>query len=554
MERTLDNFVGQLLGVNAAPLNCPAWPPDLFAVCGTILHFTGGYLKLATIGDTYELLDENWIDQVRNRSAVWRESLEDQFGAQVSGEGPFDFESLEVPAFVDKLWQAILEIKDTTVADLFADISDEKQCKGLQAVLQLAALSDETSGGIGISTDDFFLLAAEVLCDQNNRSSYSSNVVFPAAVVLPKQHTPQRGFTLRSLTHNLSLHLSPDVFVVWRLLEIEKSPELLNVLLIPWPFEISSSSFEYLDELGAEIADGFSYFSFVPDGIKKTELECIRVFEEGIEAAQASVGKIHMVVFPELALSESLYKKIESSALEKGIILVAGVGEASEGDNVPRNQCRVQTAGLLELEKELNNDDTIRDAYRVVQDKHHRWCLDRDQILQYGLGGRLPASQQCWEYIDVSDRSLTFVTMSDWLTLCFLVCEDLARQDPAAGILRSVGPNLVIALLMDGPQLEKRWSAKYASVLAEDPGSSVLTVTSLGLCKRSSEQLGLEEPNQTIGCWRDSVHGLKELKLPKDKNLCVLSLVKSSVQEHSLDGRGDYFSAHTPVFAGVKYL
>jgi hypothetical protein len=44
---------------------------------------------------------------------------------------------------------------------------------------------------------------------------------------------------------------------------------------------------------------------------------------------------------------------------------------------------------------------------------------------------------------------------------------------------------LLIALLMDGPQLKSRWSGRYAGVLAEDPGSSVLTLTSLGMALRS---------------------------------------------------------------------
>jgi hypothetical protein len=52
--------------------------------------------------------------------------------------------------------------------------------------------------------------------------------------------------------------------------------------------------------------------------------------------------------------------------------------------------------------------------------------------------------------------------------------------------MNAIGPNLVIALLMDGPQLENRWPARYATVLAEDPGSAVLTVTSLGMVRRSN--------------------------------------------------------------------
>ncbi len=50
---------------------------------------------------------------------------------------------------------------------------------------------------------------------------------------------------------------------------------------------------------------------------------------------------------------------------------------------------------------------------------------------------------------------------------------------PLRTVIRSVGPNLVIVLLMDGPQLVRRWPGKYATVLSDDPGSAVLTVTSL---------------------------------------------------------------------------
>ena len=58
-------------------------------------------------------------------------------------------------------------------------------------------------------------------------------------------------------------------------------------------------------------------------------------------------------------------------------------------------------------------------------------------------------------------------------TLSVLICEDLARYDPVLTVMNAIGPNLVIALLMDGPQLERRWCGRYATALADDPGSSV---------------------------------------------------------------------------------
>ena len=48
-------------------------------------------------------------------------------------------------------------------------------------------------------------------------------------------------------------------------------------------------------------------------------------------------------------------------------------------------------------------------------------------------------------------------------------------------MLRAVGPNLIIALLADGPQIASRWPGRYAAAFADDPGSSVLTLTSAGM-------------------------------------------------------------------------
>lgn len=54
-----------------------------------------------------------------------------------------------------------------------------------------------------------------------------------------------------------------------------------------------------------------------------------------------------------------------------------------------------------------------------------------------------------------------------------------------ADVLRRVGPSLVVGLLLDGPQLPQRWPARYATVLADEPGSAVLTLTSFGMVARS---------------------------------------------------------------------
>jgi hypothetical protein len=186
-----------------------------------------------------------------------------------------------------------------------------------------------------------------------------------------------------------------------------------------------------------------------------------------------------------------------------------------------------------------------------MQAKHHRWCLDRNQILQYGLGGMLPASRYCWEHTDIGQRVVRFTTLGSSMTMSVLVCEDLARQDPVSDILRAVGPNLVVALLMDGPQLRSRWPSRYASVLAEDPGCSVLTLTSLGMAKRSQAHPGEPDRSGVIALWRDVFYGERELELRAGEDAAVLSLSCNSLEEFSADGRGDGGSALFPVFAGL---
>jgi hypothetical protein len=122
-----------------------------------------------------------------------------------------------------------------------------------------------------------------------------------------------------------------------------------------------------------------------------------------------------------------------------------------------------------------------------------------------------------------------------------LICEDLARFDPVLPIINAVGPNLVVALLMDGPQLRERWSGRYATVLAEDPGSSILSVTSLGRIKLARRHG--EEVRRVIGLWKDPNTGATELLLPQGAHALALSLSTGSLTQTTMDLRHDGASA-----------
>src|SRR5439155_14280017 len=143
------------------------------------------------------------------------------------------------------------------------------------------------------------------------------------------------------------------------------------------------------------------------------------------------------------------------------------------------------------------------------QNKHHRWSLEESQIDQYHLGGTLHPRARWWEAMEVPRRSVEFIEVGEGITLASVVCEDLARLDDVSDLLRAVGPTLVTTILLDGPQLASRWTARYASVLADDPGSAVLTLTSYGMVQRSRPQ-GVP-PSHVVALWKDPVRGLREI-------------------------------------------
>ena len=103
------------------------------------------------------------------------------------------------------------------------------------------------------------------------------------------------------------------------------------------------------------------------------------------------------------------------------------------------------------------------------QNKHHRWFLDAGQIEAYNIAGALHPSVRWWEAMEIPERSVHFLELGGGITVAAVVCEDLARLDGVAELLRSVGPTLVMTLLLDGPQLASRWTSRYAGVLADEP-------------------------------------------------------------------------------------
>lgn len=522
--------VGQLINFLAPSTrkrnSSPRWPPDAFAVAAAVLQRSGAYTHVVSEWPPPEFRTDpaKWISYIQKISQRWRASW-------TKRERP--------PKQVRGWWSTLASNLETPTA---AVAGNGELCR---ALLQLAAAADEACEGIGIPAmnepDDFEkharerLRTASTLCELVDRSRAS---------VLPKLHTPQSGMTLRSLSHNLALYDATDLKPSWDIVPMTTEALGLNLLLIPWPKVVTPGQFRECHPAAGNLLNmpgNFKFFHYDLDSSPKGLAD--RAYAT-YKKAEGVVGRIDGVVFPELSIEAGHYVALRDKILELKSFLVCGVGKTTSTAEEGEGLNRVYTAVPVSQETYVE----------LRQNKHHRWRLDKNQIIQYGLGARLDPSCSWWERIPVGERELKFIAMQPWLTMCALVCEDLARQDPVADLLRSVGPNLVVAILMDGPQRSFRWPARYATVLADDPGSSVLTLTSVGMAELSRPPHS-QTKSRTVALWKDAYTGDPvEIELPRGCDAVVLSLAVEYREEWAADGRGDGRVTGYPILAGIHYI
>ena len=95
-----------------------------------------------------------------------------------------------------------------------------------------------------------------------------------------------------------------------------------------------------------------------------------------------------------------------------------------------------------------------------------------------------------------------------------------------------------MALLLDAAQVPSRWPDRYATVLAEDPRSSVLTLTATGLVDLANGLRG--EGTRSIALWREAFEGSsRPIILEPGAEGVVLRLRSKMAKEWTADGRHD---------------
>lgn len=507
------------------------WPPDVFALTSVLLAESGAYrLAASPPHDAFEPCAdrEGWLRRVGDACGEWRAWIAASFHPRM-------------PTRLSDIGDAMHAALDSPARALAKDKETHAVCSHL---LTLHAMADEACHTLGVPdrakiTPEEEPLAAMRLHAELTLAARGtlSFLATDRIRVLPKLRTPQVGISLRSLSHHLAIQRS-EVEVGWSvhpggMHRLDRpGPMRINLLIVPWPFELHSGDFQEVSESRGDARVGA--FTYEPRAAENVAQEV----RAAVESARRAGPTVDGVVLPESALTDDEYSEVAAVLRELDVpFLLSGV--------------RGPRSNSARLALQLGKEDPLP-WHIYEQPKHHRWCVDANQIYQYHLGATLHPGKLLWEDIDIRTRSINFVALNSWLTLCHLICEDLARLDPVSEVVRAVGPNLVIALLLDGPQLEPRWPGRYASVLADDPGSSVLTVTSLGLVKRCTPKG--HPPSRVVALWKDSRRGAHELALAPDANGLLVTLCGSTAEEFTADGRPDKGTAGVLVLGGVEQV
>jgi hypothetical protein len=515
------------------------WPPDLFAAVATITERSGLYSQqtfTAYWSDGFAL-KEQWIKDVRKVGRRWAKKGSPPIRVRTlwrdlirnHGEAPIDDASLGAPEWKKIVFDLLVIADEACLGIGFLPESSDQELSGIQYTVykDYAAWSK-------YSRNDPHHLGGDIL--PNLPVSLCIHVPRGLVCVQPKTTTPAVGCTLRSLTHNLALLPAvANVRTSWvPASETQKHNDPFNLLVVPFPFSIPGRSFSPVDgcfpgEAGDRVftLDPNKWMNRDPAGwANDVSAKDFATFLCGLmDAAKSELEPVHAIVLPETAIRDELADDVADILAETTDLDLLVTGVSSGGDGIGRNLAAIYR---FREHKVLQ---------RSFQSKHHRWCLDGGQIRRYQLGHVLDPQCKWWEQINVSDRACYIMTFRSYAALSVLVCEDLARYDPVLTVMNAIGPNLVIALLMDGPQLEKRWPGRYATALADDPGSAVLTVTSLGMVSRSRNPG--EEQNREIALWKEPNGQAQVLKLPKGSHGLLLTLTSRLVEQFTLDGRGD---------------
>ena len=346
--------------------------------------------------------------------------------------------------------------------------------------------------------------------------------------VLPKRQIAQVGCSISVFSKNLGLcngHKGSKPFYVYpksnTYAPVNRSQ--LNILIVPFPYNISESDFVPNIDREGNLHNSFEiHQSWISTDKQKDDI--VKSIIDQIDLSENKNIKIDGIIFPEYSINSNLHHTILKEIIKynKNIeFLISGSSDDLNGNK-----------GNFVINSYIEG---LNRHYTISYGKHHRWCLDRDQIFDYNLQDRLNPESSWWEKLKICPRRVIFNKVTDGILGCSIICEDLARIEPSHDCIRSIGPDIIFALLMDGPQISNRWSARCAKAFTEDPGSRVLTITSKGLLNRVNDK-EIYPRNESIGLF-SSRRSHREIICPFNGVGVILSLSISNDKGSTICGR-----------------
>jgi hypothetical protein len=495
------------------------WPPDVFALANVLLERSEAFrFVLSPIEEWPPRRFPGWVNLVAEAAVAWSAWAEDRRGA--------------LPDLVLEVWSDVREGAEVPLEDV-AEGRDQRLCESL---LTLHAVADEACAGLGVALDTSDAAASVYRARGRELLTRTGSMarVDPGLLrVLPKVRTPPTG---RPAFSRYACVQGPGIKASWNKVPTrhrgtDLQSEYANLLLLPWPLRVRASDFRPLEEpVHRPAKEPYGFFEFAPDEGLDFEL-----LDRVLLAARQEAGTVDVVCLPESAVDERELDDLETLLHEHGVASVhTGVRQQSrQVGRFPSNWIHIGFNPGFE-KGATPGAEGRPEWFHIRQDKHHRWSLDDSQIYQYHLGGSLHPGVRWWEAMDVPRRAIEFVEVAE-LTLVALVCEDLAQNGHVAELIRSVGPTLVITGLLDGPQLPSRWAARYASVLADDPGSAVLTLTSYGMVQRSRPLQ--RDASPVVALWKDPTRGVREIPLEPGAHALLLTVCMDRATRRSADAR-----------------
>lgn len=563
------------------------YPTDLFLCMASLLETAGAYsffdpdpdqkISRAQKFNSFSLSSTE-VEEIRELGKEWRlsptgyppNSVMKKWASFLNQHGTKRVRTGIVDGDVPAWWKQSLSLM--MIADEAAEgvgTNLQSGCKTID-LLQYSAISrrKQLLGSVD--------LTAKLQTSLGSRSTFARTVNSSLTSVFPKLRISTSGCSHRNFSKNLAfLPRAGKVRCHWHMPPkpiVDDRERPIDILVVPYPYEIPSKAFREVhdpassmerlhgeDQDEARVRVGWSNFEMTQTWLE--DEDPIELAKNLLKSAKKDVSSVNGVVFPEYSLTYDHFIRLceELKAIEKKLeFIVAGSSSNCEAELDPtKENSRVPNGNHVMTcvwHRVLDQPNTTEDPNHNTENqdkaivssrrKHHRWMLNSQQLGQYALTSSLDPRIDWWEAHSIGSRELHFFPFREKSVFTSMICEDLARSDPCHEVLRNIGPNLVFVLLMDGPQIPSRWSARYASSLSDDPGSSVLTVTSRGLIDRSNKTH--EHDKQSAVAFFSSPFGQTPILLPDDgaKGILVTLTAELQPRQQTIDGRRDH-SART---------